>query len=338
MIMKYVRLGSTNLNVSELSLGTMIFGETGPRGVNETDALKMINHAIDQGINFIDTANVYAQGKSEEILGKAIAGSRDDLVIATKCRFPGGEDKTNKTGLSRKSILYSVEQSLKRLKTDYIDLLYVHCNVPNMSFNDFLGTLNDLVNENRVRYIGVSNFKAWQVSKALQISERKDWARFEAAQYQYSLVERNIEHEFSSLAVAEKVSILPWGPLGGGFLSGKYKSSQKKAPDGTRIAVTPDHAEEAWHNRATKRNWTVLEKMEEISSRIDKTIPQIALAWLLKQPAVISPIIGARTMEQLEDNMGSIGWELSKEDIDELTKLSNPDLPYPYGMIKNYCC
>lgn len=335
--MKYVRLGNTNLNVSELSLGTMIFGETGPRGVNEENSLKMINHSIDQGINFIDTANVYAGGKSEEILGKAIKENRDELVIATKCRFPG-EDRKNKTGLSRKSILYSVEQSLKRLKTDYIDLLYVHCNVPNMVFNDFLGTLNDLVREGKVRYIGVSNFRAWEVAKALQISESKGWARFEAAQYQYSLVERNIEPEYSSLAVAEKLSILPWGPLGGGFLSGKYKSSQNKAPDGTRIAVTPDHAEEAWKNRATQRNWDVLEKMEEISSKMDKTIPQIAIAWLLKQPAVISPIIGARTMEQLEDNLGSIGWEIKREDLDELTKLSEPDMPYPYRMIKNYCC
>ena len=333
--MKYVRLGNTNLEVSELSLGTMIFGETGPRGADEDSSQKMIKHFVDVGGNFIDTANVYAGGTSEKILGKTISEYRNNLVIATKCRFPL-EKGVNNSGLSRKYILHAIEGSLKRLQTNYIDLFYVHCNVVNMSFIDFLKTLNDLVTSNKVHYIGVSNFRAWEVMKALQISESKDWARFEAAQYQYSLVERSIEREFSSLAVSEKISIIPWGPLGGGFLTGKYKSDQK--PTEGRISVTPESYEESWSKRSTDRNWEVLAKMEEIKQKSGKSISQIAIAWLLKQPGVVSPIIGVRTMDQLQDNLGVVDWELSNEDVDELTRLSNPDLPYPYRMIKSNCC
>ena len=335
--MKYVRLGKTNLDVSEISLGTMIFGEdpSTQRGADESTAMNMIKKFVDAGGNFIDTANVYAKGTSEKILGKTVKDYRDDLVIATKCRFPL-EQGPNKSGLSRKYILHSIEESLERLKTDYIDLFYVHCNVVNMNFVDFLKTLNDLVVANKVRYIGVSNFRAWEVAKALQISESKDWTRFEAAQYQYSLVERSIESEFSTLAVSEKISIVPWGPLGGGFLTGKYKSNQK--PTEGRISVTPESYEESWTKRATQQNWQVLAKMEEIKQKTGKSISQIAIAWLMKQPGVVSPIIGVRTMAQLEDNLCVIGWELPQADIDELTKISTPALLYPYRMIKSNCC
>lgn len=335
--MKYVRLGNTNLEVSEISLGTMIFGEdpSTKRGTDESTAMQLIKKFVDEGGNFIDTANVYARGNSEKILGKTVKDYRDDLVIATKTRFPL-EKGPNKSGLSRKYILHSVGKSLERLQTDYIDLLYVHCNIVNMNFTDFLKTLNDLVVANKVRYIGVSNFRAWEVAKALQLSESKDWARFEAAQYQYSLVERSIEAEFSTLAVSEKFSIVPWGPLGGGFLTGKYHSDQK--PTEGRISVTPDAYEESWSKRATDQNWQVLAKMEEIKQKTGKSISQIAIAWLMQQPGVVSPIVGVRTMAQLEDNLGVIGWELDKDDLAELTRLSEPTVPYPYRMIKNNCC
>ena len=335
--MKYIKLGKTNLDVSEISLGTMIFGEdpSTKRGADESASMQMIKRFVDEGGNFIDTANVYAGGKSEKILGNTVKEYRDDLVIATKCRFPL-EKGPNKSGLSRKYILYSVEKSLERLQTDYIDLLYVHCNVVNMDFLDFLKTLNDLVVANKVRYIGVSNFRAWEVAKALQISESKDWARFQAAQYQYSLVERSIEREFSTLAVSEKLSIVPWGPLGGGFLTGKYHSDQK--PTEGRISVTPDAYEESWSKRATDQNWQVLTKMEEIKEKTGKSISQIAIAWLMKQPGVVSPIVGVRTMAQLEDNLGVVGWEMPQKDVDELTRLSEPSVPYPYRMIKSNCC
>ncbi|MFX1533527.1 MAG: aldo/keto reductase [Promethearchaeota archaeon] len=334
--MDYRPLGSSSLRVSELCLGTMVFGETESRGADEPTSIKMINKFLDAGGNFIDTADVYAQGTSEKIVAKAIEGQRDDLIIATKCRFPMGKGP-NMRGLSRKYIFHAVNASLKRLNTDYIDLLYLHGNTPDMSLEEALRALNDLVSSGKVHYIGVSNFRAWEVMKALSISDARSWARFEAAQYQYSLVVRDIEHEFSSLCTTEKVSITPWGPLGGGFLTGKYHSSQTKAPEGTRIAIMPDHTEESWVRRATDRNWKILKVIEEIKDKRDKTHAQIALNWLLHKPAVVAPIIGTRAMEQLEDNLGAVGWTLTQEEIKRLDEVSKPITEYPYRFINNYC-
>jgi aryl-alcohol dehydrogenase-like predicted oxidoreductase len=334
--MKYRKLGRTSLRVSEICLGTMIFGEEESRGVNEEESTKQIDHFINEGGNFIDTADVYANGRSEKILGKSIKGRRDDLVIATKCRFPMGKGVNNR-GLSRKYILQAVEASLSRLDTSYIDLFYLHCNTIDMSLIEIMSTLNDLVVSGKIRYTGVSNFRAWEFMKALDISEANRWARFEAAQYQYSLVERNIENEYSSLCETEEVSILPWGPLGGGFLSGKYSSDQKPQ-EGTRLAMMPDHTEESWKNRSIPQNWEILKVMEEIKSNTGYSHPQIALSWLLDQPAVTSIIIGTRTMEQLKDNMDTLKAELSKEDLMRLSEVSKRDPDYPYGFIKNYCC
>ncbi|MFX0093388.1 MAG: aldo/keto reductase, partial [Candidatus Hodarchaeota archaeon] len=191
--MKMRVLGKTSLRVSELCLGTMVFGESGSRGTDEDTSIKMIKRFIDVGGNFIDTADVYGDpnGKSEEITGKAIKGHRDELIIASKCRFPMGKG-VNQRGLSRKYLFSALKNSLDRLDTSYIDLFYVHCNTLDMSLIETLKALNDLIQTGKIHYIGVSNFRAWEVMKALMISEAKNWARFEAAQYQYSLVERNI--------------------------------------------------------------------------------------------------------------------------------------------------
>jgi aryl-alcohol dehydrogenase-like predicted oxidoreductase len=332
--MKYKSLGRSGLMVSELCLGTMIFGEEGSRGTDQATAQRMIHQFLDACGNHIDTANVYAGGRSEEILGQAIQGKRDQVVLATKVRFAMGEG-SNDLGLSRYHIMRSVEDSLRRLQTGTIDLLYMHCWDLLTPLEESLRAFDDLVGAGKVRYIGVSNFKAWQLMKALGLSDTHGWARFVAAQYQYSLVVRDIEPEFTDLCLSEGVGIVPWGPLGGGFLSGKYKRSER--PTQGRIAIMPDHAEESWQRRATDQNWHILDVMDDIvTSYGGATHSQIALAWLLAQPAVDSVIIGVRTVAQLEDNLGAIELHLPAEEISRLNEISAPEEGYPYQFIRTY--
>jgi len=334
--MNYRKLGKSGLLVSELALGTMIFGEDSERSTPADEAKEIIHRYLDAGGNHIDTANVYAGGRSEEIVGEAIQERRDEIVLATKVRFPMG-DGPNDKGLSRYHIINSVEASLRRLQVETIDLLYMHCWDPLTPIEESLHAFDDLVTEGKVRYIGVSNFKAWQLMKALGVSDANGWARFIAAQYQYSLVMRDVEPEFSDLCLQEELGIVPWSPLGGGFLTGKYQRDKtpQDASEG-RIAVMPDKAEEAWHRRDTERNWKIIEVMNELSESHDATHPQIALAWLLAQPAVASVIIGVRTMEQLEDNLGVTELTLSVEDLGRLNEASAIEPGYPYRFLKNY--
>lgn len=331
--MKYNTLGNSGLAVSELALGTMIFGEEGQRGTDKSTAIDIIHHYLDQGGNHIDTANVYAGGRSEEIVGRALQGKRERAVIASKVRFSMGEGP-NQEGLSRLHIMRSVEDSLRRLQVETIDLLYMHCWDPLTPLEESLRAFQDLVTSGKVRYIGVSNFKAWQLMKALGISDSKDWIRFVAAQYQYSLVERSIEYEISEICRRESLSLIPWGPLGGGFLSGKYHRGDP--PRSGRLAVMPEEAEEAWHRRAVERNWRVLDVMDDIATQYNVTHPQIAIAWLLAQPAVDSVILGARTMQQLEENLAAAAFQLPAEELDRLNQVSAPPSFYPYRFMDAY--
>lgn len=335
--MRYKPLGSSGLMVSELCLGTMIFGEDSQRSTPTAEAKRIIHHYLDIGGNHIDTANVYASGRSEEIVGEAIQDRRSKVVLATKVRFSTG-DGPNDEGLSRYHILQSVEDSLRRLNTDYIDLLYMHCWDPVTPIDESLRAMDDLVAQGKVRYIGVSNFKAWQLMKALAVSDANSWPRFIAAQYQYSLVVRDIESEFIDLCLSEGVGLTPWGPLGGGFLSGKYHADQRpKSPGEGRLATTPDQDEEAWDRRSTDRNWEILKVIEEIiSHHPGVTHSQIALAWLLSRPAVDSVILGVRTMEQLDDNLDSIDLRLTEEELEKLDQASAVEESYPYRFLKLY--
>ena len=330
--MKYNPLGRSGLMVSELCLGTMIFGDEA-RGTDEPTAIRMIHQFLDAGGNFIDTADVYVRGYSEEITGKALKGRREGVVLATKVRGRMSDDP-NDIGLSRRHIIAGCEASLRRLGTDYVDLLYAHLWDPITPMAETLRAFDDLVTAGKVRYIGVSNFKAWQVMKALAVSDAHGWARFIAAQYQYSLVVRDVEREFTSLFEAEGLGMTPWGPLGGGFLSGKYRPGDRPAEG--RIAIMPDHTEEAWHRRATERNWAIIDGVGEIAEARGTSYPQVALAWLQAPPTVVSPIIGARTPEQLEDNLGAVGWELTEEELTRLNEVSAIEEGYPYRMLREY--
>lgn len=333
--MKTVRLGNSGLYVSDLSLGAMLFGEEQQRSTPEDEAIRMIHAYIDRGGNHIDTANVYASGRSEEIIGKALSqGHRQRVTLATKVRFGTSPETDLGAGLSRRTIMGQVEKSLQRLDTDVIDLYYMHGWDPHTPIEESLRAFEDLVSDGKVRYIGVSNFKAWQVMLALGISDSHGWTRFIAGQYQYSLVVRDIEYEYVSLFESQGIGCMPWGPLGGGFLTGKYQRDQQ--PLSGRIADTGDETEESWDRRATKRNWRIIDAASSIARERGVTVPQVALSWLRAQPIVSSVIIGARTLEQLEDNMAAADIDLTAEELTILDETSALPEMYPYRMMRAY--
>ncbi len=323
--MRYKNFGSSGLKVSEIALGTMTFG----READESESVKILNYYLENAGNFVDTANVYADGRSEEILGRALKGRRDQVVLATKVFFPTGKN-SNQEGAGRKNILQAIEDSLKRLQTDYVDLYQIHCWDETTPLEETMETLDGLVKKGYVRYVGVSNFSGWQIEKALRVAEVHGYEKILSAQMQYSLVMRDIEMEVLPVCRAEGMSVMAWGPLGGGFLSGKYKSGEK--PKEGRISHAANDWEESWKRRATERNFKILAKLEDISKRRSKKIPQIALNWILSQN--IFPILGARMLKQIKDNMGAVGWMLTQKEVKELNKISQPEERYPYRFIK----
>ena len=327
--MEHRHLGHTGLMVSELCLGCMTFG----RETDDGDSREIVGRFLEAGGNFIDTADVYSKGVSEEITGRAIKGLRDDVVLATKVFFPMGEGP-NDTGLSRKHVTQGCEDSLRRLGTDYIDLYQVHCWDGVTPLEETLSALTDLVRSGKVRYIGVSNFTGWQLMKSVCMSEATGLERFVCLQPQYSLVERNIEREILPICLEEGLGVIPWSPLGGGFLSGKYRRDEE-LPEGSRISEAVESMEEHWDRRATARNWAALDVVGRISEETGKSYAQISLNWLLRQNGVTAPIIGARTLEQLEDNIGASGWKLTSEQVEELSEASALEEVYPYRFIRN---
>ena len=326
--MEYRRLGNTGLMVSELCLGCMTFGQE----ADEETSKGIVDRFLEAGGNFIDTADVYSNGVSEEITGRALKSVRDDVVLATKIRFPMGEGP-NDVGLSRKHIMRGCEDSLRRLGTEYLDLYQVHCWDVITPLEETLSALTDLVRSGKVRYLGVSNFTGWQLMKSLAVSETNGFEKFVCLQPQYSLVERNIEREILPVCVEEGLGVIPWSPLGGGFLSGKYRRGEEP-PEDSRIAGAVESMEEHWERRATERNWAALDVVAKISEKTGKSYAQISLNWLLRQAGVTSPIIGARTPEQLDDNLGTTGWKLSDELVEDLSQASALEDVYPYRFIR----
>lgn len=328
--MEYRRLGRTGLMVSELCLGCMTFG----RELDEEGSKGIVGRFLEAGGNFLDTADVYSQGGSEEITGRALKGvPRDSYVLATKVRFPMGEGP-NDAGLSRKHVMDGCDASLARLGMDHIDLYQVHAWDRLTPLEETLEALDDLVREGKVRYIGVSNFTAWQIAKAVGISEMNGLASFVSLQPQYSLVERNIEYEVLPVCLEEGLGLIPWSPLGGGFLSGKYRRDEKP-PEDSRIAGAIESQEEAWERRAVERNWRTLDVVEEIVEETGKSHAQVSLNWLLRRPGVVAPILGARRLDQIEDNLGATGWALDDDQLRRLTEASEPPELYPYRFIEN---
>ena len=328
--MNYRFMGKTGLKVSELCLGTMTFG----READESLSHKMLDDFVEAGGNFIDTADVYSQGLSEEVTGNWLAKqNRDDLVIATKVRYPMSE-RPNDVGLSRKHIMSGIEASLKRLQTDYLDLYQVHCWDEKTPLEETLTTLNDLVRQGRVRYIGVSNFSGWQLQRAVMLSKHMGLEAFTCLQPQYNLLCRSTEWELIPLCELEGIGIIPWSPLRGGWLSGKFKRGMSAPPSGSRIEKAEVEGwSESWSAYNNEHTWRVLDALHEVAHETAKHPAQVAIRWLLENPLVTAPIIGARNEEQLEINLGAIGWSLSPEHLNTLNQASELRLPYPYDHI-----
>jgi aryl-alcohol dehydrogenase-like predicted oxidoreductase len=334
-VMQYRYMGKSGLRVSDLCLGAMTFG----RETTEPDSFTILDTFIEAGGNFIDTANVYSQGLSEQILGrwlKAKAGQRDSLVIATKTRFPMGPGP-NQQGLSRKQILASVEDSLRRLQTDYIDLYQVHAWDDATPLEETLSTLDSLVKSGKVRYLGASNFAGWQLQKAIDLANFKGWEAFSCLQPLYNLLDRYLELDLLPVCLNEGVGIITWSPLRGGWLSGKYRRGMQTPPSNTRIeAASTNNWNEKWENYANERTWKIIDQLLAVSEQLQKSPAQVALNWVLSQPGITSAIIGARNLEQLKDNLGASGWELNREQLDELNQVSELPLSYPHDTLQRF--
>jgi aryl-alcohol dehydrogenase-like predicted oxidoreductase len=327
----YRFMGRTGLKVSELCLGTQTFGWV----TNEADAHRMADCFVEAGGNFFDTSNTYNQGLSEEILGKWLKnrGRRSQLVIATKVFFPAG-DGPNDTGLSRKHILDQIEGSLRRLQTDYIDLYQMHCWDASTPLEETLRALDDLVREGKVRYIGASNYTASQLTRAIMLSDGRGWARFDCLQPEYSLLVRSTEWELLPLCQSEGIGVIAWSPLAGGWLTGKYQRNQPPPPQ-SRVGRA-DRWDDLPEQRENEQTWKIIDVLMDISHTRGKTPSQVALNWVLRQPGITAPIFGARTQEQLQNNLGSVGWQLSEDEVARLNAVSDIPLPSPYNFIARY--
>jgi aryl-alcohol dehydrogenase-like predicted oxidoreductase len=328
--MDYRLLGRTGLKVSSLCMGTMTFGRNDwGIGSLEQDAVnEMVSACIDHGVNFFDTANVYSAGNSEEVLGEAIRGRRHDLIVATKVRGRMG-DGPNEVGLSRRHIMDQVDQSLRRLGTDWIDLYQVHCWDNLTRLEDTLSTLDALVRAGKVRSIGCSNYTAWQIERSMQLCERHHWTPFSSVQPYYSLVGRDIEHEIVPVCRDHGLAILPWSPLGGSFLAGRYRRGQPR-PEGSRRS----DREKAFLPIDEEQGFDIVEALHDIGAAHDASPAQVALNWLRAKEYVTSVIIGARTMAHLADNLHAATWELSADEVARLDELSARPLPYPAWFIR----
>jgi len=325
--MKYRRLGNTGLIVSEVSLGTMQFGSKMNMGnLGQADTTKLVKAALDRGINFIDTADVYSLGESETLVGNALKGIREEIVLATKVRLPMSQN-FNRSGATRVNIMRGIESSLKRLQTDYIDLYQVHGWDSNTPLEETLRTLDDLVRQGKVRHIGLSNLMSWQAATAIMLQERMGLEKYATAQMYYSLVGRGLEHEFQSFAQYYGIGILVWSPLAGGFLSGKY-SRANPAAAGTRFSEAGQFVP---FDKET--GYKVIDVLKKVAQKRGVSAARVALAWVLGRPAVSSVIIAARKIEHLEDNIQAVDLVLSAEDVKLLDDASDPGTPYPKWMV-----
>ena len=331
--MKYRLLGRTGLYVSEICLGAMTFGNEGfwkvMGGLEQAAVNELVKHAVDAGVNFIDTANVYSMGQSELRVGQAIKDlglSRDELVIATKATGIMNE-RPNGRGQSRYHLMHELDASLKRLQLDHIDLYQLHGFDPLTPLEESLSTLNDMVRSGKVRYIGLCNLAAWQIMKALAISEQKNWERFASVQAYYTIAGRDLERELIPLIKDQNLGLMVWSPLAGGLLSGKY-GRDGKGPAGSR------RNEFDFPVVDKERAFDCVDVMRPMAEQRDVSVARIALAWLLTQPAVSTVIIGAKTVEQLNDNLAATRIELSTEELATLNEASKLPPEYPGWMME----
>ncbi|MFD6891451.1 aldo/keto reductase [Streptomyces sp. NPDC059957] len=327
--MEYRRLGASGLLVPELSFGAGTFGGQGPLfgawgDTNVQQARRLVDICIDAGVTMFDTADVYSAGASEEVLGAALKGRRDQVLISTKAGLPMG-DGPDGAGTSRSRLITSVDQALRRLDTDHIDLFQLHAFDAGTPVEEVLSTLDDLVRAGKIRYTGISNFSGWQAMKSLAAADLHGRARYVAHQVHYSLVGRDYEWELLPLGLDQGLGAIVWSPLGWGRLTGRIRRGQP-LPAGSRLHDTADYGPPV----EDEYLYRVIDALDEVAAETGRAVPQIALRWLLQRPTVSSVIIGARNEEQLRQNLGAVGWTLTPEQMAKLDAASSRTAPYPY--------
>jgi aryl-alcohol dehydrogenase-like predicted oxidoreductase len=320
-------LGSSGLRVPVLTLGTMGFGGVGRQAavgtVQVAEATRMVDACLERGVTLFDTADGYSAGLSEEILGKALGQRRGDALVATKVSAPMG-DGPNDRGLSRHHIIRACEASLRRLNTDYIDLYQAHNVDEATPLEETLRALDDLVRSGKVRYIGCSNYSAWHLVRALSVSERQGFERYVSLQAYYSLVARELEHELLPASIDQGVGIMVWSPLAGGFLAGRQRRGDTPPSDSRRAALGDTGSMDL------EQGFDIVDALQQIASEREVSVAQVSLNWVLRRPGVTSVLIGARTIQQLEENLGAASWALSEHEVATLDRISARPLPYPY--------
>ncbi|PSJ55832.1 aldo/keto reductase [Kumtagia ephedrae] len=327
--MEYRNLGASGLRVPVLGFGAGTFGGSGPLfshwGTTDVEeARRLVDICLEAGVNLFDTADIYSNGGSEEVLGAAIKGRRDAVLISTKASLPTG-DGPNDRGSSRSRLIRSVEAALKRLGTDHIDIFQLHAFDASTPVEEVVSTLDRLVADGKLRYIGVSNFSGWQIMKSLAVAERHGWARYVANQVYYSLVGRDYEWDLMPLGADQGLGALVWSPLGWGRLTGRI-SRGKPLPAGSRLHETASFGPPV----EDELLYRVVDALQEVAAETGRSVPQVAINWLTRRPTVSSVIIGARNEEQLRDNLGAVGWSLAAEQVEKLDAASAVTAPYPH--------
>ncbi|MEM1367779.1 MAG: aldo/keto reductase [Cyanobacteria bacterium P01_H01_bin.15] len=329
--MEYYTLGQTGLKVSRLALGTMTFGDDWGWGADEDNARKLFDTYLEAGGNFIDTADLYTNGNSERMLGRFVkdTGTRDRVIITTKFTYNGEPGNPNAGGNSRKNILRAVEGSLQRLGTDYIDVYMLHTWDQLTPAAEVMRTLDDLVRSGKVRYVALSDVPAWYVAQAQTLAQERRWEPISTVQLEYSLAERNIEFEYTSLGQHLNTGIMVWSPLASGLLSGKYKPSEQGIDGSGRLAMLADSGNPVF-DKFTEKNWAIVAELEQVAKEINRSMAQVALNWVVNRPSVASVIIGATKLHQLTDNLGALEFEIPDELQQRLDEVSRPDVRFPY--------
>ncbi len=331
--MEHRTLGASLLDVSVFGLGTMTFGAE----ADEPTSHAILDHFVAAGGTFIDTADVYTRGVAEEIIGRWLGarGGADGLTIATKARFPMSDNPADR-GAGRAHLHRAVEASLQRLGIETIDLYQVHAWDPHTPLEETLQALDDLVTAGKVRYVGVSNYTAWQLQRAILTARHEGWAPIVSLQPKYSLLSREIEFELLPLCLEENIGVLPWSPLAGGWLTGKYRPDER--PTGaTRLGEDPARGIEAYDLRNTDRTWTILDEVQAVARARETSMSQVALNWVRGRPGITSVLLGARTVDQLADNLAALDWDLTEDEMRAITEASAPGIPiYPHGFMEAY--
>ncbi len=326
-------LGASGLDVSVFGLGTMTFGAESDEPVSH----RILDRYVEAGGRFIDTADVYSAGRAEEIIGRWLKGrgGAGNVLVATKGRFPMSDDPADR-GAGRQYLVRALDASLRRLGVDVIDLYQIHAWDPAVPVEETMETLDSFVTAGKVRAIGVSNYTGWQLQRATLTVRQRGWSTIASLQPLYNLLSRDIELELMPLCLEEGIGLLPWSPLGGGWLTGKYSPEDRPTGD-TRLGEDPNRGLEAYDLRDTERTWRILEAVGTIAAERAVTMSQVALNWVRRRPAVSSVLLGCRTVAQLDDNLGALGWELTGDEMMLLNRVSAPGIPlYPHGFLERY--